>query len=48
MKAVAVEYKVGMHGEPIQITLDKYVQRAKNIFPGDKVRIIVLPKEDEK
>lgn len=46
MKAGAVEYKVGMHGEPIQITLDKYVQRAKNIFPGDKVCIIVLPKED--
>lgn len=44
----ALEYEVGMHGEPIEITLDKYVQRARGIFPGDKVRVIVLPKEDEK
>lgn len=42
----AVEYEVGMHGEPIKITFDKYVQRARGIFPGDKVRIIILPKED--
>ena len=42
----AVEYEVGMHGEPIKITFDKYVQRARGIFPGDKVRIIIM-KEDE-
>lgn len=42
----AMEYEVGMHGEPIKITLDKYVQRAKCIFPGDKVRVIVLPEEE--
>lgn len=43
----AVEYEVGMHGEPITVNLDKYVQRARGIFPGDKVRIIIV-KEDEK
>lgn len=42
----AMEYEVGMHGEPIEITLDKYVQRAKGIFPGAKIRVIVLQKED--
>lgn len=44
----ALEYEVGMHGEPIKITFDKYVQRARGIFPGDKVRVIVWPKKDEK
>ena len=44
----AEEYEVGMHGEPIKITFDKYVQRAKGIFPGDKVRVIICKKEDEK
>jgi hypothetical protein len=44
----AMEYEVGMHGEPIKITLDKYVQRAKCIFPGDKVRVIVIPNTDKK
>ncbi len=47
MMKEAVEYEVGMHGEPIKITFDKYVQRARGIFPGDKVRIIIV-KEDEK
>ena len=42
------EVEVGMHGEPIEITLDKYVQRAMGIFPGDKVRIIVIPNTEEK
>lgn len=42
----AVEYEVGMHGEPITINLDKYVQRARGIFPGDKIRIIICRKED--
>ena len=44
----AVEYEVGMHGEPITVNLDKYVQRARGIFPGDKVRVIVIPNTDEK
>jgi hypothetical protein len=46
MMKYAVEYEVGMHGEPIQITLDKYVQRAKGIFPGDKVKLIIIPDND--
>lgn len=46
MMKEAVEYEVGMHGEPIKITFDKYVQRARGIFPGDKVRIIIV-KENE-
>jgi len=46
MMEEAIEYEVGMHGEPITINLDKYVQRARGIFPGDKIRVIVLPKED--
>ena len=41
----AVEYEVGMHGEPIKITFDKYVQRAKGIFPGDKIKIIIVKEE---
>ena len=45
MMKEAVEYEVGMHGEPIKITFDKYVQRARGIWPGDKVRIIIV-KED--
>lgn len=45
MMKEAVEYEVGMHGEPIKITLDKYVQRARGIFPGDKIKIIII-KED--
>lgn len=45
MMEEAEEYEVGMHGEPIKITIDKYVQRAKGIFPGDKVKIIIV-KED--
>ena len=45
MMKEAVEKEVGMHGEPINITFDKYVQRAKGIFPGDKVHIIIV-KED--
>lgn len=45
MMMEAVEYEVGLHGEPIEITLDKYVQRAKGIFPGDKIKIILV-KED--
>lgn len=42
MMKEAEEYEVGMHGEPIKITFDKYVQRARGIFPGDKVRIIIV------
>ena len=42
----AVDYEVGIHGEPIKITFDKYVQRARGIFPGDKVRVIICKKED--
>ena len=46
LRREAVEYEVGMHGEPIEITFDKYVQRARGIFPGDKVRVIIV-KEDK-
>lgn len=46
MKEAVAEVEVGMRGDPIEIILDKYVQRAMGIFPRDKVRIIVLPKED--
>ena len=45
MMREAVEYEVGMHGEPITINLDKYVQRARGIFPGDKIKLIIV-KED--
>lgn len=46
MEEAVTEVEVGMRGDHIEIILDKYVQRAMGIFPGDKVRIIVLPKED--
>ena len=39
-----IEYKVGMHGEPIEIVLDKYAQRARGIFPGDELTIILRTK----
>lgn len=39
-----IEHKVGMHGEPIKIVLDKYAQRARGIFPGDKLTIILRTK----
>ena len=41
------EYKVGWHGEPIQITLDKYVQQSMGIYPGENLKIIFV-KENEK
>ena len=41
----AKEYKVGWHGEPIQITLDKYVQASMGIYPGENLKIIFV-KED--
>lgn len=39
-----IERKVGMHGEPIEIVLDKYAQRARGIFPGDELTIILRTK----
>lgn len=39
-----IERKVGMHGEPIEIRLDKYAQRARGIFPGDELTIILRTK----
>lgn len=42
MMREAVEYEVGLHGEPIKIAFDKYVQRARGIFPGDKIKIIIV------
>lgn len=39
-----IEYEVGMHGEPIEIVLDKYAQRARGIFPGDELTIILRTK----
>lgn len=39
-----IEYEVGMHGEPIEIALDKYAQRARGIFPGDELTIILRTK----
>lgn len=39
-----IERKVGMHGEPIEIILDKYAQRARGIFPGDELTIILRTK----
>lgn len=44
----AVECEVGSHGEPIQLTLDKYVLRSKGIFPRDKVKVIIVKEEGEK
>lgn len=45
LKDAVAEVEVGMRGDPIEIILDKYVQRAMGIFPGDKVRIIVVKEE---
>ena len=42
LKEAVEEVEVGMRGEPIEIILDKYVQRAMGIFPGDKVRVIIV------
>ena len=39
-----IECKVGMHGEPIKIVLDKYAQRARGIFPGDELMVILRTK----
>lgn len=39
-----IECKVGMHGEPVEIVLDKYAQRARGIFPGDELTIILRTK----
>ena len=40
-----IEYKVGMHGEPIEIVLDKYAQRARGIFPSDELTVILRIKK---
>lgn len=39
-----IERKVGMHGEPIEIVLDEYAQKARGIFPGDELTIILRTK----
>ena len=41
---IIMEFKVGMHGEPIEIVLDKYAQRARGIFPGDELMVILRKK----